>query len=364
MSADDVSLADALVGAQRADRLTRIDWRDRIAAHGPDAIEAVSRWVSDPELAAFAVRVIEATAKFGHHDDAVDALLSVARLAPNATIGGDIQQALDHLRPQSGPGGKSKPPRRARLPDWAGLDWPGFRETDFGTVDGTCWRRSRDPVGMVPLVLGPLQDLDPDFGSWAIYRCPEVHLADRERYQQFDEWKQGWRASKLVVYAHGPTVEHPTDEAKVAVGWYIEKGDGGLEYGPVDRALWDWPAFVELLRDPVRRLPLVKAAERHHLSFGDYIGGRFRPEGAVVGFVAKVEDGRLIIRSTAGAEVVGEGWDLLAQLLMRLPLDVWHDFHVWREWPAEVAIAHGQPFAVKELLPVLTDLARVYLRVI
>jgi hypothetical protein len=42
----------------------------------------------------------------------------------------------------------------------------------------------------------------------------------------------------------------------------------------------------------------------------------------------------------------------------------WHNFHVWREWPAEMAIDMGQPLALRELLPVITDLARIYLDVI
>jgi hypothetical protein len=364
MDTEDLSLSDALAGARSADRLTRISWRDRIAIHGRDAIEAVSPWVEDREFGAFAVRVIEATAKFGSKEDAIDALLSVARYAPNAVIGGDIEQALDRLRPKREPADKAKAAGGRHLSARAGLDWPGFKETDFEGVNGTSWRRSHDPIGMVPLVLRPLQELDPNFGSWAIYRCPEVHIANRERYQQIGEWKQGWRASKLVVYAHGPSVEHPDDEAKVAAGWYIEKGDGGMEYGPVDRALWDWPAFIELIADPVRRAPLAAAAVRHGFRFGDYFGGRYRPEGATLGFVAELAGGRLAIRSSSSGAQMGEGWDSLAERLAALPADRWHDFHVWREWPAQTAIAAGQPFAVRELLPVLRDLARVYLDVI
>ena len=63
-----------------------------------------------------------------------------------------------------------------------------------------------------------------------------------------------------------------------------------------------------------------------------------------------------------------EAWLRLAgpepQLLDRLTkLDrtTWHDLHIWREWPAEEAIAMGQPFALREVAPVLLDLARVYL---
>jgi len=77
-----MKLADALAGARAADRLTRIQWRDRIAVHGVEAIDAISPWVADPKLGTFAVRVIEATAKFGERDAAIAALLSVRRVCP------------------------------------------------------------------------------------------------------------------------------------------------------------------------------------------------------------------------------------------------------------------------------------------
>ena len=38
-----------------------------------------------------------------------------------------------------------------------------------------------------------------------------------------------------------------------------------------------------------------------------------------------------------------------------------HDLHLRRVWPAEQAIAMGQPFALREVAPVLLELAQVYL---
>jgi hypothetical protein len=95
---------------------------------------------------------------------------------------------------------------------------------------------------------------------------------------------------------------------------------------------------------------------------GDYIGGRFDPSGALVQFVGRLEDGALVMRR-GGAEIA-RGWDDLADTLEALPDGEWHDLHVWRQWPAEEAIAAGHPFAVSVMLAVLLDLARIYESVI
>lgn len=166
-----------------------------------------------------------------------------------------------------------------------------------------------------------------------------------------------------MVYAHGPTAGRPEDLPRVAAGWYIEKGTGADEYGPVEAATWDWPGLLDVLRDPVRRAPLEVAVARHGLRVGDYIGGRFTPAGAACGFVGSLAGDQLVLRDHAG-EVLAAGWDGLLELLDAFPADEWQDFHIWREWPASVAIELGQPFALRELVPVLRDLAAVYLDVI
>ena len=96
----------------------------------------------------------------------------------------------------------------------------------------------------------------------------------------------------------------------------------------------------------------------HDLRIGDDIGGGFTPKGAVMGFRARLEDGELVLRATDGGRRIATGWDALLDRLARLDRTQWHDLHVWPEWPAEEAIAMGQPFAIRELVPVLVDLAQ------
>jgi hypothetical protein len=77
--------------------------------------------------------------------------------------------------------------------------------------------------------------------------------------------------------------------------------------------------------------------------------------------VGCLEDGELVLRKTDGGRRLASGWDALLDRLTTLDRTTWHDLHVWGEWPAEEAIAMGQPFALRAVAPVLTDLARVYL---
>lgn len=195
-----ISLSDALVGARRADRQTRIEWRDRIADHGIAAIDAVSPWVLEPDYGAFAVRVIEAVGRTGDRDAAIAALASVHRVAPTDWIRKDIDDALAALQPGSRKPRDSRE-RQNRLPTWAGTEWPGFLASDFGKVKDTTWRRGSDRLGLVPLVLRPLRDLDSNFGSFPIYMSPEVHIADRDRYLQGGEWNGRPNQAEWIVRA-------------------------------------------------------------------------------------------------------------------------------------------------------------------
>lgn len=49
--------------------------------------------------------------------------------------------------------------------------------------------------------------------------------------------------------------------------------------------------------------------------------------------------------------------------LRDLPADDWHNFHIWREWPADAAMAAGVSFARESMVPVLSDLAPIYLSI-
>jgi hypothetical protein len=216
---------------------------------------------------------------------------------------------------------------------------------------------------MVPHVLRPLRELDPMFESWSIYHSPEVHLAVKDRYEQEGDHAQGWRAAKLVVYAYGPSQEHPDAERKVTAGLYIERGDGSEPYGDVD-GRWDWPEFIRLLRTDVIRASLERLMAAYGMSIGDYFTRSRYVEGADNGhgLVAGLDEEGLVVRRDG--QIVGRGWDAFSDVLEAWPKDDWLNLHLWRSWPAEEAIEAGVGFAHEVLVPLLRDVAALYLWVV
>lgn len=90
-------LAALLADARDADPAHRIDLRDPIAAHGAAAIEAVSPWLKDPTLAAFAIRVIARAGLEGERE-AAQATLRQARRRLDPRLRADADWALGVLR--------------------------------------------------------------------------------------------------------------------------------------------------------------------------------------------------------------------------------------------------------------------------
>jgi hypothetical protein len=92
-----MTLAALLEEASAASPAERIEWRDRIAAYGPRAIEGVRPWLSNPALAGFAIRVIERAG--ASSDPAVAAkVLRAARKRVPPAAADDVAWALQRLR--------------------------------------------------------------------------------------------------------------------------------------------------------------------------------------------------------------------------------------------------------------------------
>lgn len=56
---DSTDLVRVIKAARDADPGTRIEFRDRVVAHGERAIAPMSEWLGDERLAPFAIRVLE-----------------------------------------------------------------------------------------------------------------------------------------------------------------------------------------------------------------------------------------------------------------------------------------------------------------
>jgi hypothetical protein len=89
-------LAD-LVAAAIAAGPTKIEFRDRIAVFGVDAVEAMAPLLADVSVAAFAVRVVGQAAAYGGRSEAIAALVETAGRGPSPVIRQDAEQELRRL---------------------------------------------------------------------------------------------------------------------------------------------------------------------------------------------------------------------------------------------------------------------------
>ena len=103
-----MGLTALLEAARVASSIDRIVWRERIAAHGSQAIVAMGPWLADPMMSWFAIRVIERAGADGHAPEAVHALIAARSTVPPA-LRGDVAWALERLRPTIEP---TKPAQR------------------------------------------------------------------------------------------------------------------------------------------------------------------------------------------------------------------------------------------------------------
>ena len=98
------ALDQLLTEAREAPPSTRIELRDQIASHGENAIEAMTDWLGDERLAAFAIRVLERIGREPANRDAVQAVLAAVdrdELPPH--LAGDIDQALKSVGSKAAP---------------------------------------------------------------------------------------------------------------------------------------------------------------------------------------------------------------------------------------------------------------------
>lgn len=93
------TLDQLLTTARAASPGERIEYRDPIATHGVNAIAAISPWLGDPQLGAFAVRVIQAVGRQGHRAAAFGALESGLGTVANEAVRGDIAAGIAEFAP-------------------------------------------------------------------------------------------------------------------------------------------------------------------------------------------------------------------------------------------------------------------------
>ncbi len=131
-----MDLDSLLIAAAEAPPDTRINFRDRIAAHGEVAVARLTEppWIGDPQYAAFAIRTIAKASEFGARDAAIKALTHALSLVSDDWHRRDIDSALSML------GAKSRPQSKKNHKETIARTSAPIAPEDL-TV-GHCYRRS------------------------------------------------------------------------------------------------------------------------------------------------------------------------------------------------------------------------------
>ena len=132
------SLDGFLAAAREASPSDRIEFRDSIAAHGENAIEAMTDWLAEPRLAAFAIRVLECIGRQQETKRAVlEVFAAVDREELPAHLVGDVDQALAGL---GGPRTSAKL-RRSGSAASRPLGAPGVEGRGYWVMRTSQWKR-------------------------------------------------------------------------------------------------------------------------------------------------------------------------------------------------------------------------------
>jgi hypothetical protein len=137
-----LAMLDAfLAQARDADPGNRINLRDPIAAHGELAIEAMTDWLGDTRLAAFAIRVLE---RIGLSDvnraAVIDALWAVDRVELPPHLVRDLDEALRGLGAASSRRTRARAPRgQGQSPGPSGQ--PGVEGRGYWEMRTSPWER-------------------------------------------------------------------------------------------------------------------------------------------------------------------------------------------------------------------------------
>lgn len=126
-------LDQLLEAAKAAGPGERIEFRDRIAAHGARAMPSLRHWLLDPRLGAFAVRTLEKIAREPVHREVV--LNAFASLDPQVIaepLARDVSDAVVRLRGSPARSGvRAKPSPRTPIDQWPGTHTVSALEPRF-----------------------------------------------------------------------------------------------------------------------------------------------------------------------------------------------------------------------------------------
>ncbi|MGD1993850.1 MAG: hypothetical protein PVI59_11715 [Anaerolineae bacterium] len=201
--------------------------------------------------------------------------------------------------------------RRRRRRQRRGRKFEGLDAEDFKTdITGTSWRRREDLGGRLAQ---RMTDTTPHFfQSHAMYRKPEVHIAQPEYYERKKKEQKAKYFFRL-------------NEQVAMFGLYIEKNDG-----PMDET-WHWVSLIDSL--PEKQAVIDEAMREHDLHWEAYSDGEK--------LIAEVEVGeeQLVWKGSNGVDEID--WAEFAERLDDIDADTWCNLYLVGEMEKSDALSAG-----------------------
>lgn len=202
-------LSDLLEETRDADPGERINLRDPIAAHGEVAIDAMTDWLADPRLAAFAIRVLERIgADLGQRPAVVGALMAVDRTELPPHLVGDLDRTLAALGAR---GGNTRPVRSGRSRPTRPPGTPGQQGRGYWVMRTSPWERpfiwSEALAGRLRQGWGVEDEQDLEVIAATLRsgdRLTGLQLEARRALRMLASWDNGIRFSDIVVAPNLP----------------------------------------------------------------------------------------------------------------------------------------------------------------
>ncbi len=189
---DIVDLDGLLEQAREAGSADRILLRDPIAAHGEMAIEAMTDWLGDPRLAAFAIRVLERIGREpADRSSVIDVLALVDRSELPEHLAGDVERALVAV------GGPKAPVRRVSgaTPSSRPVGSPGVVGRGYWVMRTSPWER---PYVWAEAQRGRLRQ---GWGWNAEMNLDTIAEVVRRGGELSDEQQMSWRSRRMRTSA-------------------------------------------------------------------------------------------------------------------------------------------------------------------
>lgn len=225
-----------LANAREADPGDRINYRDAIATHGELAIDAMADWLSDPRLAAFAIRVLQRIGDAaGDRQAVVDVLRAVDRAELPRHLVGDLDRALGALgasQPLSGARRSITGPATA----YGSRGTPGVPGRGYWVMRTSQWERpyiwTEARQGRLRQGWGLTDDQNLEVIATALRRGEPLNESQqqaRRALRMLASWDHGMRFGDVVVTPHLPELGRLS--VFRVIGSYTWSPDKPLNFG-------------------------------------------------------------------------------------------------------------------------------------